>query len=723
MKRALTGIVGIVFIWGIATVAQAAAFPATVSEIQVDGNVKIRTREILEVVNLHPGDEIVEEDLKAASQAIFDLGWFSEVIPKIDDEGTIVFNVVENPVVKKIEITGNINKEPFQIFGITLFHMHIMTTNRIRSVLREHEVKTNKVLNNRFLKEGLEAVIDAYGKRGYTLIMVGKVVPEEVLQIEIIEGRITDNLISGLVTVPYEHAQELIDIPIGECLKSATIHQVLTQLNASVYFSDVEVTPQLGVTPDSVELLWSLTERTLIDEPIVIEQINLEGITVFSHQAAMETLGEIPPEPVDNYKLLQIIEGLYDLYYQGGYMMARFSAEETEVGQLRLHIAEGRIGEITLQGNTNTKDYVIVKNLKLKEGDILNQERHDVARQRLMGLGYFSSVDLVPEWLDGTLHLSVSVVENTKLGGITGSVAYAAQSGGLVGKIDYTQKNLFGTGQDLSVSYNRGIIGEQSTTWNLGYSTVSFFPGFNRVGLNFYRKEEEVSVEEGETTYMTLGGSGSVSYPWADYTYLDLTYKHEVIREIGSPIWEPLESLTIGLRYDDVDNPRFPTMGGRRHFSLEKAGGFAASVEFSKIDLGWIHFSPVRLNLPFLAELDQVIATRLVLGWGLGEIDSSQAYDFGGTTTIRGTEVTLATRLCYSNIEYRVALVEGLSAVLFFDWGADLDQVNLSEAKASFGLEFGVEIVGMYVRIDMAWVFGPEMRLVPNFDFAFSPMF
>ncbi len=723
MKRVLTSIAVIIVIWGIAAVAQAATFPVTVSEIQVEGNVEIRTREILEVVDLHPGDKIVEEDLKAASQAIYDLGWFSEVIPKIDDEGTIVFNVVENPVVKKIEITGNINKEPFEIFGITLFRMRIMTSNRIRSILREHEVRKGKVLNNRSLKEGLEAVIDAYGKKGYTLIMVGKVVPEEVLQIEIIEGRITDNIISGLVTVPYELAQKLIDIPVGECLKSARIHQVLVRFNASVYFSDVEVTPQLGVTPDSVELLWTLTERVLIDEPIVIDKIYLEGITVFSHQAAAETLGEIPPEPIDNYKLLQIIEGLYDLYYQEGYIMARFSAEETEAGQLRLHVTEGRIGEIVLEGNTNTKDYVIMKNLQLKEGDVLNQERLSVSQQRLTGLRYFSSVDLVPEWLDGTLRLSVSIVEKTKLGGITGSVAYSAQSGGLVGKIDYTQKNLFGTGQDLSVSYNRGLIGEQSTTWSLGYSTVSFFPGFNRVGLNFYRKEEEVSVEDGETTYITLGGSGSVSYPWADYTYLNLTYKREAIREIESMVWEPLESFTIALSYDDTNESLFPTMGSRRSSSLEKAGGFAVGAEFSKVGLSWIHFSPIQLNLPFLGELDQVIATRLVLGWGIGDVPSSEAYDFGGTTTIRGTEATDATRLCYSNIEYRVALVEGLSAVLFFDWGVDLDQVNLSEAKASFGLEFGAEIVGMYVRIDMAWVFGPEMRLVPNFDFAFSPMF
>ncbi len=723
MKRVLASIVGIVVIWGIAAAAQVAAFPVTVLEIQVNGNVEIRTREILEVVDLQPGDEIVEEDLKAASQAIFELGWFSEVIPKIDDEGTIVFNVVENPVLKKIEITGNINKEPFEIFGITLFRTRIMPSNRIRSILRDHDVKIGKVLNNRSLKEGLEALIDAYDKKGYTLIMVGNVVPEEVLQIELIEGRITDNILSGLVTVPHELAKELIDLPIGECLKKVRIQQVLIRLNASVYFSDVEITPRQGATHDSVELLWTLTERILIDEPIVIEKINLDGITVFSHQAAEETLGEIPSEPIDNYELLQIIEGLYDLYYQAGYAMARFSAEKTEAGQLRLHVAEGRIGEIALEGNTTTKDYVIMKNLELKEGDILNQERLAVAKQRLMALGYFESVNAVPEWDDSTIRLSVFIEENEKLAGINGSLAYSAQSGGLLGKLDYKQKNLFGTGQDLSFSYSRGLIGEESAKWAVSYTTVSFFPEFNRVGFETYRKSEKKAIGDEETrTFLTVGGSGSVSYPWADYTSLDLAYKHEVTQEVDSPIWQPIDSLTIAFSYDDVLHPRFPSEGSRRRISLEKAGGFSPGLEFSKVDLSWVHFSPIRIELPFFAERDQALALRLALGWG-NRIPLSQAYDLGGPTTVRGTKSSPVRRRFFSNMEYRLAVIEGLTAVLFFDSGVNLDMVNPEGAKASFGLEFGVEVAGMYLRVDMAWVLGPEMGLIPSFDFGFSPMF
>jgi len=209
MKRALALILGLIVAGGFFTGARATDFPLTVAGIQVDGNTKIRTQEIRKAVPFHSGDEITADDLKRASQAIFDLGWFSEVIPEVDEEGMILFRVVENPVVEKVEITGNVNKESIEILGLTLFRARIMPSDKIRRILRDHGVKEGEVLNNHSLKEGLEAVIDAYDKKGYTLIMVGKVVPSEILQIEIIEGRVTNNVITGLNTVPTDIAQEM----------------------------------------------------------------------------------------------------------------------------------------------------------------------------------------------------------------------------------------------------------------------------------------------------------------------------------------------------------------------------------------------------------------------------------------------------------------------------------------------------------------------------------
>ncbi|MEA3239637.1 MAG: POTRA domain-containing protein [Candidatus Bipolaricaulota bacterium] len=721
MRRKLLLILGCLLIIGLS--AAAADFPLTVSGISIDGNVKIKTSDIVKVIAFHAGDEITADQMKAASQAVYDLGWFSDVIPEIDDTGIVTFKLTENPVVKKIEITGNVNPEPFNILGFTLFSTRIMTSDKARSILRDKGVKTGKVLNNNSLKDGLQAVIDAYDKKGYALIMIGKVTPGETLGIQIIEGRVTANVITGLSTVPEKIAEDMINLPLDECLKKAAIQQVMANLQESVYFSNVDVKVQQGGTPDSVRLLWTLTERNLIDAPITISGIDLSGVTLFPQQIAEGKLADIPQGEIDNYELLQVLQGLFDLYYRNGYVMVRFAPGRVMNGRLPLIVEEGKIGKIDISGNDHTKTYVIEKVFGIKPGDMLNKNRLAVSYQGLMALKYFNSVNVNPAWVDDHVELSVSVVENAKLGGINGSVAFSPESGGLVGKLDYSQKNLFGTGQDLSFSYSRGLINDQSATWDVGYSTVAFFRDFNRVGVDFYRKSDEKSDSEGNsTTFLSLGGTASISYPVMDYTNLTLAYKHETVSASDDPAWHPIDSITTGLSYDDVNNPHFPTSGNRRSIMLEKAGGFAPGPDYTKFNLSWVHFAPLYSNLPFISERDQVLAVRLAGGWGMN-IPYSQAYDLGGPGTIRGTSATQVRRLAYANFEYRLAVVEGLTGTLFFDTGVSLDDVNLSTAKGSFGIEFGIEAAGMYVRLDMAWVLGPDMGWVPHFDFGFSPMF
>lgn len=295
MKRTLAWILSVVVVGAMAATLRAAEFPVVISGVKVEGNKEIRAEEILKVVKLKAGQQVAEEDLKKAAQAVFDLGWFSEVLPEVDATGTVLFRVVENPVVEKIEITGNVNKEAFELFGITLFRAQIMSTDRARSILRDNDVKARKVLNNVSLKKGLQAVIDAYEEKGYALIMIGRVNLGKVLSVEIIEGRITDNAITGLVTVPESVARRMIDLPIGECVKKTKIQEVLARLYASVYFSKVEVVPQQGATPDAIQLVWTLTERTLIASPTEIGAIDLDGVTLFPSDIALSLRREAPP--------------------------------------------------------------------------------------------------------------------------------------------------------------------------------------------------------------------------------------------------------------------------------------------------------------------------------------------------------------------------------------------------------------------------------------------
>jgi len=718
MRERFAGGVLLIALVCLAVSALAAEFPVKVTGLEVEGLVEIHEKDVLDVVGFKVGDEVTESDLKAASQAIYDLGWFSEVVPRVDG-GNVVFRVNENPVVRKIEIEGNVNKKSYEMFGIKLFELPIMSTYKIRRILRQDGVKRRKVLNRNSLESALKDVISEYNKRGYILVTVGEVTTGETLSIEFVEELIVGNRIEGLETVPPSVAEEMIDLPLGEPLQQRDLQRVLSRLRGSVYFSDVNVVPKPASQADSVVLTWKLTERHLVDQPVSIDKIELEGITRFPEEAAYAALGEIPSDPLDNYALLRILSDLYDLYYGSGYIMVRFSVLGVEGGVLRLGVEEGKIGRILVSGNTRTHGYVIRRNLGLRTGQILTRHDLQVAYQRLSSLRYFGSVNILPEWGDEGVRVSVVVTEKEHLGGMNGSLALDPSTGGIVGKLSIEEKNLWGTGQDVSLSYSRGLVDSEpkTSTWDLSYSTVAYFPGFDRVGFDLYRQLKETD----DGTYMTIGGSVSFDYPLADYTDLSISYKHEDERLMDVDQWTPTDSIGVSVAYDSVDDPYFPTAGDKRIISVEKAGGFAAGREYTKIDATWIHFGRIYSSL--LQGKEKVFGIRFKGGWSDGDLSSTSSYQLGGPTTVRGVEGRSIDRIFIANFEGRLELTEGLAIVAFFDAGLNLDSVCTGDAVASSGLEVGVNAGGVYFRLDFIWVIGPDMSWIPRFDVGFGPMF
>ena len=724
MNKQVFGVV-LVLLVGLSVAGWAVQYPLTVSAIEIEGTVKIKDRDVLRAIGFDVGDEVSETDLRTASQAIFDLGWFGEVAPEVGEDGAITFHVVENPVIREIVITGNTHRKWYSVFGVRLFNLPIVPTSKIMQILRQEDVKKRSVLNRVGLETALSNVIAEYNDRGYVLVAIGDVELGETLRIEIVEAHVAENTITGLNTVPEDVAEELIDLPLGEPVRRIDIQRVLSRIRDSVYFSDVEVVPQQGQERDSVILQWNFEERALIDEPVRLEGVVLEGITCFEEEAVYDLLGEIPAEPVDNYGLLRILEGVYDLYSEAGYMMVRFVAQEPTDGNLRVRIDEGRVSEIVLDRTAHTKDYVILRKLDFEEGRILNRANYVVSYQNLTSLGYFDSVDLAPEWVDDGVRVTVTVKDKERLGGFEGSMSIDPNTGGIVGELSLNQKNLFGTGQDVELGYSRGLSdGEEPTTstWNLGYSSVAFFSGFDRVSFNVYRTKNEVVTSEETFVVVTLGNSVSFSHPLDDYLDLGLGYKHEEERVSGTSAWTPTDSFTLSLVYDDIADPWFPTQGDRRVLSLEKAGGFSRSREYGNIGLTWTHFEPSAV--PFLGSMEQAVGIRAKIGWGDDRLPSSQYYELGGLSSVRGAPSTSVPRMMLLNAEYRVELVEeALTISGFFDSGVDLDSVSVGTILASTGLELGVAAAGMFVRLDLAWILSSEWSWTPRFEFGFSRMF
>src|SRR5262249_5832075 len=119
-----------------------------------------------------------------------------------------------------------------------------------------------------------------------------------------------------------------------------------------------------------------------------------------------------------------------------------------------MEVKEGtpiHVERIEVAGNTQTKDFVIRRELRFAEGDVVNAFILERARKRIQALGFFKKVTLKKK--NGAspdrVVIIVEVVEDD-----TRNLSFGAgysTSEGTVGDIQVSERNLFGNGQSLRV--------------------------------------------------------------------------------------------------------------------------------------------------------------------------------------------------------------------------------------------------------------------------------
>jgi len=696
-----------------------------VERITVEGNKHVPLEEIKKAIGFKVGDRVSEEEIQASGQRVLELGYFQEVIPdyrKLNEGIEVLYLVQENPQIKEIVVRGNEQYgEGLNLFGLKIpFTSPILNTDRILEILEEHGVAEKKVLNLKKLEEGLRAVLEEYQKKGYTLIRVGDVKPGERLEIELIESKIERIEITGLNPRLEEIARGLIAVPLGKPVKIEALQASLQRLNNSIYFERTgaaDISFSQGSAPDKLIMTWSLRERQLLKEPAVVKEITFTGATVYSAQQLAKALGPLPQEEMDNSQLLQVLQGVYDLYHQNGYTMMELANGGLAEGVLTIAISEGVINEILIQGNERTKEYVIRRKLLLKPGDIFNEAPLRESYRRLQQLGYFQGIDLsFEEAGPGRINLILIIEEMKNLGSFNGAHSFAG--GAWVGKLSLSWKNMFGTGQDISLGYDRTLLGKAEANWHLDYTTTTFFPKYDFFKASLYQNSEEGKESDGrEYTLNRRGLEASLGYPLGGGSQLTLGQRYESSDKCykdgaGCEVPQTTGSVTLSLSNDDRNNLEFPTSGGFRSISLEQAGAFIAGPRFTKLTFTLVqHFPTLR---------GQNLAFRLYGGKGFS-LPSQEQFKLGGIATLRGIPAFSAEKFFLINAEYRAELTEGASGVLFADWGL----AEAKEAELSFGFELRAQLPAVGpVRIVFAWPLTiPQPSWQPKIDFGFGTMF
>lgn len=154
-----------------------------VTSVAVTGNSVIAEKVIMEVVKVKPGDVVVADKIKEDMQAIYELGYFFDIVSNFNEvpEGVqVIYTVMENPVLQEVVIKGNTK----------------VTSDKLNSLLT---VTKGSILNSKALNENVRAMEGYYRDQGYILTKVSDVAmsPGGTLTLTINEGMVEAIQIKG----------------------------------------------------------------------------------------------------------------------------------------------------------------------------------------------------------------------------------------------------------------------------------------------------------------------------------------------------------------------------------------------------------------------------------------------------------------------------------------------------------------------------------------------
>ncbi|HEX9615292.1 MAG TPA: POTRA domain-containing protein [Bacteroidota bacterium] len=443
--------------------------------------------------------------------------------------------------------------------------------------------------------------------------------------------------------------------------------------------------------------------------PAVLRSVNVTGLSVLSTDQFNAALNLTPGDPFVESGVELAIDRVLRAYEVRGYPTAIITVLDLDLSSgtqehsvtLHLLVDEGmkaEIAEIRIEGNKNTKDHVILREVALGEDRLFTDARAASIRRSLERLQLFSSVStpefFVTEESKGAMLIRVREGDPNRFDGMIGySPAGEGKAGFITGLADVQFRNLFGTGRRLSIHWMRESQATQELALRYFEPWVGSLP-VNIEGGFFQRKQDSAYVRRTFDVTVTLTLAGNLTGGLTGSQTEILPSEPPVGSVVRSSQW----SFGGTVLYDTRDDAVTPTEGllygttyelGRK--SVEGAGDGKTT------------------RLTFDLEVFLPLTRRQVLAGSLHGrdfasplVEQADLFRFGGASTLRGYRENQfqGSRIAWSNIEYRF-LTGGRSFVYGF---LDAGYIRLPE-EGPFGpveSEFTRTGYGAGIRLDTA---------------------
>ncbi len=480
----------------------------------------------------------------------------------------------------------------------------------------------------------------------------------------------------------------------------------------------------------------SLHYQLLIDvnegEPTYVKKITITGLDSASIQRILPTFGFMEGHIFDKFLLEQNINDALTYFEDNGYPFAKIivasiyfyndSASGGFVANINLKAEKGilcKIDRIEIDGNISTKNYVILRELRLKIGQEYSQKVIDGLPAKLNRLGFFEPVNK-PEFFlnsknEGVLRITVKEKQTKNFDGIIGYIPPSAPgtSGYLTGMVNVSLQNIFGTGRAAAFRWQQYDIYSQDLEikylepWLFGYP-------FNFTVSLFQRKQD--------STYVQRSLEGSLEYLATENISASVFLSTEAVipTDNGSSLFTVFNSSSItsgvSITIDTRDDPYSPTRGilfeNSYSFSRKKING---PQQFITPDVS-TNINLQRLTIDLSGYYEPFSRQVIALGLHGRELrgsffEVSDLFRLGGANTLRGyrEDQFLGNRVTWTNLEYRFLLTKRTFGFTFFDTGYYLrnadpqNKIPKSEGfKIGYGVGFNVETSLGVLRVSFA---------------------
>ncbi|TCB16783.1 MULTISPECIES: outer membrane protein assembly factor BamA [unclassified Acinetobacter] len=587
-------------------------------DIKIDGLVRLTPANVYGMIPVNSGDRVNEAVLANAIRSLYATGLFDDIQASREAD-TLVFKVVERPIISKVEFKGN-----------KLIPKEALEDGLKKMGVAEGEVLKKSALQT--LESELEQQYMQQGRYDADVRVITTARPNNRvdLTVEFVEGK----------------AAKVVDINIigNTVFKESDIKQAFAVKESSwssiVTRNDRYAREKMAASLEALRALYlnkgyinfNITNSSLNlseDKKHIFVEVSVDEGEQFKFGES-KFLGDAlyKPEELTALKIYKdgetysqekvnaVKQLLLRKYGNAGYYYAEVNIvpqidKETKLVDLNYYINPGQqvtVRRINFAGNSKTADEVLRREMRQMEGALASNEKIDLSKVRLERTGFFKTVDVKPVRIPNVpdqIDLNVNVEEQHS-GTSTLAVGFS-QSGGVTFQAGLSQTNFLGTGNSVSIDLSRS---ETQDYYNLSVTDPYFTIDGVRRGYNMYYRKTKLDDNYNVNNYVTDSFGGGINF--------------------GYPIDEN-QSISAGLNIDQTEVTTGPYVSTYVADYLERHGGKETkSDEYCPDDLvpikdangDVVGYEPCANPIPYGKEFKGDFLTyNLNLGWSYNTLN------------------------------------------------------------------------------------------------------